>query len=69
MVFVFKTSIRNKQEVQQITPTLNSVLKNGKWNFDLNDCDNILRVVATKDVTNNVITALLLQGFICEELH
>lgn len=69
MVFVFKTSIRNKQEVQQITPTLNSVLKNGKWNFDLNDCDNILRVVATKDVTNNVITALLLQGFNCEELH
>lgn len=68
MVLVFKTS-KNMQEIKQITPKLNRLLKKGNWNFDINDCDNILRVVSTKNVTNNVIKALHLQGFNCEELQ
>ena len=39
-----------------------------QWNFDLEDCDNILRIVADKLDTTNVINLLTALGFDCKEL-
>ena len=45
MIWVFKTTIKNKIQVRKVTPLLNElVLPHGKWNFDLEDCDKILRI-------------------------
>lgn len=45
MIWVFKTTIKNKIQVRKVAPLLNElVLPHGKWNFDLQDCDKILRI-------------------------
>tara|TARA_R100001369_G_scaffold92340_2_gene136867 strand:- start:5824 stop:6042 length:219 start_codon:yes stop_codon:yes gene_type:complete len=69
-VLVFKTSINSKREVKVLKPDLNKLIaNNGYWNFDLEDCDNILRV-ETQMVTATTITSLLKNhGFLCEELY
>ena len=43
IVSVFKTDIQ-AQELNRLIPTLNSFHKIMKWNTDLEDCDNILRI-------------------------
>ncbi|WP_421804183.1 hypothetical protein [Flagellimonas sp.] len=44
-ILVFKTSVKQKGEVNQLRPWLNKLVNsNGCWNFDLEDCDKILRV-------------------------
>ena len=69
-VLVFRTSINSKREVNVLKPGLNRLIaKDGYWNFDLEDCDNILRF-ETPMVTATSITGLLNNhGFFCEELH
>ncbi|MFT0715219.1 hypothetical protein [Flagellimonas lutimaris] len=69
-VLVFKTSVKRKDEVKQLRPTLNKLVdNNGSWNFDLEDCDNILRV-ETQGLEAPTITSLLQNnGYKCEELE
>ncbi|KJD31835.1 hypothetical protein PK35_13735 [Tamlana nanhaiensis] len=68
-ILVFKTSITSQGEIKQLKPALNGLItKNGYWNFDLEDCDNIFRV-ETKTVTPSSILQLFKSfGFYCEEL-
>ncbi|RYC53109.1 hypothetical protein [Flagellimonas olearia] len=69
-VLVFKTSVLDQKGVKRLKPKLNQLVnKNGEWNFDLEDCDNILRV-ETKNIGALTISSLLQKnGFVCEELH
>ncbi|MFN3136836.1 MAG: hypothetical protein ACE37L_04075 [Allomuricauda sp.] len=69
-ILVFKTSVHQKDEVKKLRPWLNKLVNtNGCWNFDLEDCDKILRV-ETQSLHAPTITSLLKnQGFYCEELH
>ncbi|QHL88296.1 hypothetical protein GU926_12980 [Nibribacter ruber] len=69
-VLVFKTSVRTSHGVQQVAPLLNQLLDaTERWNFDLQDCDHILRVEA-KAVTPSVIIDKMQQaGFLCAELE
>jgi hypothetical protein len=39
-----------------------------KWNVDLNDCDNILRIEANDLSGKEVENILLSAGYYCEEL-
>ena len=50
MVYVFKTSVENKRPIRQLTPFLNSLLQPSKWNFDLEDCDKILRIDSEENI-------------------
>ncbi|MDD5362233.1 MAG: hypothetical protein PHN88_08880 [Ignavibacteria bacterium] len=68
-VFVFKTSVRNQSDISKLRQQLNRVIKYGKWNFDLEDCDNILRIEGTSVNTNAVIRLLNQSGFECLELE
>ena len=66
-VYVFKTSIEHKN-VETVNSILHSTIPESKWNFDLGDCDNILRVESRKEVINEVCSCLNANGFACEEL-
>jgi len=69
-VLVFKTSVSINNEVKQLRPLLNKLTKeNGNWNFDLEDCDNILRVETQLLDADNISITLRNLGFYCEELQ
>lgn len=55
MIYVFKTSVQTKLELESLTASLNELLLNAKWNFDLEDCDNILRIDSDIDIRDAVI--------------
>lgn len=66
MIYVFKTSVDSQTKFESASVLLNELLPNAAWNFDLEDCDNILRVDSELNV------ALLLQNnaiFDCIELE
>jgi hypothetical protein len=67
MILVFKTSVKSKKAVKLISPHLNKLNLN-KWNFDLNDCDNILRIDTSKNLSVIIISKLKMQGYECMEL-
>lgn len=54
MIYVFKTSVDTQAKFESASVLLNELLPNSLWNFDLEDCDNILRV----DSELNVATLL-----------
>ena len=67
-VLVFKTSINNKQDVHTITPLLETYAAILKWNVDLSDIDNVLRIEATRPDCEPVIQLVRQAGYACEEL-
>lgn len=68
-VLVFKTSVTKKKEVKKLRPLLNKLINNKEqWNFDLEDCDNILRIESQKLQAAIISSTLQVQGFDCEEL-
>jgi hypothetical protein len=68
MVLVFKTSVQNKSHISKLKPLLDKAIKKGIWNFDIEDCDKILRIESKADVTKTVIHLLYQNGFDCVEL-
>lgn len=67
-VLVFITSIENPEQVSEVTPLLTAIPEISDWNFDLEDCDNILRIEAN-DISPAYIESLLhTAGFNCREL-
>ena len=68
-ILVFKTSVQNHDSVNQLAPLLNGLAGCGKWNFALDDCDRILRIVSASVQPQQAIQLLSFQGFSCEELN
>jgi hypothetical protein len=67
-VLVFATNIENHTQVSKVKPLLTAVDKIDNWNFDLEDCDNVLRIEA-RDISPGYIETLLNNaGFECREL-
>jgi hypothetical protein len=67
-VFVFATSVEKPRQVSRVKHLLAAVRSINDWNFDLEDCDNILRVEA-KGVSPRYIESLLKRaGFEGREL-
>lgn len=68
-ILIFKTSVKSERSVDVLAPYLDRLInKNGKWNFDLEDCDNILRVETQSPNSQAVLTMLQKLGFSAEEL-
>ena len=67
-VLVFKTDVTNKRKVSKVRTLLTVFPGIQQWNFDLEDCDNILRIVANDLSPRYVETALKKAGIGCEEL-
>lgn len=67
-VLVFSTSVKEPRQVSKVTTLLTKVPAIAQWNFDLEDCDNILRIVAS-DLSPKYIESLLQKaGIHCQEL-
>jgi len=69
MIYVFKTSVKTKSQVKHLERHINSMLPNEKWNFDLEDCDKILRVDSEENIALRIIDLLNIHQFHCEELE
>lgn len=69
MITVFKTSVVNSEQVESIKPYLDQLDTINAWNFDLEDCDNILRIDSLTNVSAYVISILDKLGFKCEEIY
>ncbi len=68
-VLVFKTSVENAEQAESLRIALNKLMTdNEKWNFDLEDCDNILRVESHSLSIDTVQSLLNSRGHHCEEL-
>lgn len=69
MILVFKTNVSSVSKAQKLKPVLDNSLHNAKWNFDLSDCDKVLRVDSPEDVSKLIIHTLNSYGFDCAELE
>ena len=68
MVNVFKTNETTKVAVKKLAPVLDKLSFITKWNFDLQDCDKILRVEAPAFDTTIICELLNSLGYSCIEL-
>jgi hypothetical protein len=68
-VLVFATSVEKPRQVSRVKPLLTAVPSINCWNFDLEDCDNILRVEATALSPRDIEMLLHRAGFECRELE
>jgi hypothetical protein len=67
-ILIFATSVEKPEQVKEVKPLLSAVPAISQWNFDLDDCDNILRIVAD-DISPRYIENLLqTAGYTCQEL-
>jgi hypothetical protein len=67
-ILVFKTNLTDKERISHVEPVLNIHPHIIKWNVDLNDCDNVLRVVSKNIAAKEIEQLLLKEGYYCEEL-
>lgn len=68
MVEVFKTNVRHVPHANKLISILRHHFPGTKINFDLDDCDNVLRVEGENVVPGKVITVVEQQGFNCDVL-
>ena len=68
-VLVFKTSVTQQEQVSKVKALLTSIPDVTKWNFDLEDCDRILRVITDRVSPRHVENVLQTAGFTCLELE
>ena len=69
MIFVFKTSVKTKKQLQQLKPHIDNILSKAKWNFDLEDTDKILRIESEENDVLKIVDLLILHNYSCEELE
>lgn len=70
MIRIFKTSIDSITDAKRVRDALENLSLNpNELNFDLEDCDRILRIVNTSISSNCIINTVKKIGFSCEELH
>jgi hypothetical protein len=69
MIFVFKTSVKTKMQAQKLKQPIDTMLPDAKWNFDLKDCDRILRIDSEENIVLKIIDLLNVHHYSCEELE
>ena len=67
MIYVFRTSVITELQVKKLQ--LDRLSTDLNWNFDFEDCDNILRIVSSSLKPTKIIEHLHLNGFECVELE
>ena len=68
MIFIFKTSVKSKKQAKQLQLPIDTMLPKATWNFDLTDCDKILRVDSGENAVSEIIDLLHVHNYSCEEL-
>ena len=68
MVEVFKTNVQKKAQSKMLLCILSEAFPSFKINFDLSDCDKILRVEGDNMETSRIVILVKEYGFTCEVL-
>ena len=68
MVEIFKTNIEREGTAKDLKLELLEQFPDCKINFDLEDCDRILRIESTVDIGKEIEKAVIRKGYQCEEL-
>ena len=69
MVEVFKTNVQHRELAEQLASILRGRLAFCKINFDLEDCDKILRVEGKQICVEMVVEILSTYGLECKVLE
>ena len=68
MVEVFKTNVEEPMQAQQLVALLQQHFPGGRINFDLQDCDRVLRVEKQHITPEKIIELMHRQGYFCQVL-
>jgi hypothetical protein len=68
-VLVFKTNLTNPNRVHDVETSLDIHPNIFRWNVDLQDCDNVLRIEANDLSAKEIESILSNAGYYCEELE
>lgn len=66
---VFATSVQSTEQVKTLAPQINLLAGKGRWNFALDDCEKILRIVSDNVNPEEAVALLKKYGFECNELN
>jgi len=69
MIEIFKTNVENSTQAQAQLAFLHQYYPSAEINFDLDDCDRVLRVKDEEFCSLNIIQILAFNGFKCEVLE
>ncbi|MGN6165463.1 MAG: hypothetical protein ACTHOF_13080 [Flavisolibacter sp.] len=69
MVEVFKTNVQEATEAQSIVAMLLQHFPDSKINFDLHDCDKVLRMEGEDFENKKVVSLVTQKGFTCTLLE
>jgi hypothetical protein len=67
-VMVFRTNLRLKKDIRQISPVFNRETGILRWNIDTQDIDHVLRIETDRLTMQEVIALVTGVGYCCEEL-
>ena len=67
-VLVFMTSVEAPEQVSRVKSLLTAVPAINNWNFDLDDCDRVLRIEAVNVCPRYIESLLQNEGLQCREL-
>ena len=68
-ILIFKTNLENPDLVNRAKPLLQNLEGISRWNVDIQDCDNVLRIEARQLSARFVEYTLQKAGYYCEELQ
>lgn len=68
-VEVFKTNVQKEADKNYVIAVIQSQFPNYKINFDLEDCDKILRVEGVELEPKNIIDYVNCLGYVCVPLE
>ena len=68
MVEVFSTNVQNQEQARFLIGHLLALFPEARINFDLEDCDKILRVEDESPCVQEIINLLSTYGFLCDLL-
>ena len=69
MIEVFKTDVKKVAQAKKVTALLLNHFPCSKINFDLQDCDKVLRVEGDHFITEKIIELIKENGFECVVLE
>ena len=69
MIEVFKTNVQEIVQAKKIVTILLAHFPDNKINFDLHDCDKILRVEGRSFCAEKIKTLVMENGFSCDVLE
>ena len=69
MIEVFKTNVEETVQAKKIVDILLEHFPNNKINFDLHDCDKILRVEGKSFCVEKIMILVIENGFKCDILE